>query len=575
MKTLLKILVPFIICSSLCYADIINVPADANSIQEGINLANPGDTVLVHPGVYFENINFKGKAITVASRFILDGKKSHIASTIINGSRPSHPDSGSVVYFINGEDTTSVLCGFTITGGSGTIREDEGGWRHGGGIFGLNSGAYIKNNHIVRNEIHHGDNAFGGGIYIHNLNNHACIIENNLVRKNTLVSYNVSLYSIGAGIYVNGSETEDVLISNNKIMDNSISAPLAYGGGILPSNFGNVNFTIVNNIISGNKVNAEFGGSGGIDVFNHFPVIRNNVIAHNSAPLGGGILMEFFPPTTGATTAGLTGPRGLGTRMLKRIQTPDIEIANLLNNTLFDNSATLSGGGMEIIGITPQLMNFIVWGNTAPNGPQISGSPDIQYSDVEGGWSGTGNLNVNPRLRSPLLLLKFKSPCVDAGNPDPVYDDPESISQPGYAQWPSMGMVRNDMGAYGGPGAACWWDFFDFAKEIETLEFEEKDAVTENQKRSVQIKQFPNPFNPTTTIKYQIPALSVVTLKVYDVLGNEIAKLVNEEKQSGTYDVEFDGTALPSGIYFYRLRVYPANGGAVSFVETKKMVLMK
>ena len=79
---------------------------------------------------------------------------------------------------------------------------------------------------------------------------------------------------------------------------------------------------------------------------------------------------------------------------------------------------------------------------------------------------------------------------------------------------------------------------------------------------------YPNPFNPTTTIKYQIPELSFVTIKVYDVLGNEIATLVNEEKPIGSYEVEFDASRLSSGIYFYQLK-------AGSFVETKKMVLMK
>ena len=94
-------------------------------------------------------------------------------------------------------------------------------------------------------------------------------------------------------------------------------------------------------------------------------------------------------------------------------------------------------------------------------------------------------------------------------------------------------------------------------------------------------QNYPNPFNPTTKIKYTIPTPPVssplvkgrtkegfVTLKVYDVLGNEIATLVNEEKPAGEYGVEFDGTGLSSGVYFYQLR-------AGSFVETKKMVLMK
>ena len=81
-------------------------------------------------------------------------------------------------------------------------------------------------------------------------------------------------------------------------------------------------------------------------------------------------------------------------------------------------------------------------------------------------------------------------------------------------------------------------------------------------------QNYPNSFNPTTVVKYQIPELSFATLKVYDVLGKEIATLVNEEKAAGTYAVEFDATSIPSGIYFYKLQ-------AGNFVETKKMILMK
>jgi len=81
-------------------------------------------------------------------------------------------------------------------------------------------------------------------------------------------------------------------------------------------------------------------------------------------------------------------------------------------------------------------------------------------------------------------------------------------------------------------------------------------------------QNYPNPFNPSTKINYKIPELSLVTLKIYDVLGKEVAKLVNEEEPIGSYEIEFDATTLPSGIYFYRLK-------AGSFIETKKMVLMK
>jgi hypothetical protein len=81
-------------------------------------------------------------------------------------------------------------------------------------------------------------------------------------------------------------------------------------------------------------------------------------------------------------------------------------------------------------------------------------------------------------------------------------------------------------------------------------------------------QNYPNPFNPTTKIKFDLPERGSVTLKVYDVLGNEIATLVNEKKPAGSYEVEFGGTRFPSGIYFYRLR-------SGSFIETKKMILLK
>ena len=81
-------------------------------------------------------------------------------------------------------------------------------------------------------------------------------------------------------------------------------------------------------------------------------------------------------------------------------------------------------------------------------------------------------------------------------------------------------------------------------------------------------QNYPNPFNPTTTIKYSVPELSYVTLKVFDVLGQEIITLINEEKPAGTYEIEFVVTVLPSGIYFYKLQTE-------DFFETKKMLLLK
>jgi len=81
-------------------------------------------------------------------------------------------------------------------------------------------------------------------------------------------------------------------------------------------------------------------------------------------------------------------------------------------------------------------------------------------------------------------------------------------------------------------------------------------------------QNYPNPFNPVTNIKFDIQKNSFVKLKVYDIVGKEIAALVNENKSAGSYVVDFDATNLTSGVYFYRIETE-------SFTETKRMVILK
>ncbi len=93
-------------------------------------------------------------------------------------------------------------------------------------------------------------------------------------------------------------------------------------------------------------------------------------------------------------------------------------------------------------------------------------------------------------------------------------------------------------------------------------------------------QNYPNPFNPSTSIQYTISSPLFVSLKIYDVLGNEIATLVNEEKPAGEYEVEFSTglihQTLSSGIYFYQLRAgNPSTGSEQVFVESKKMILLR
>lgn len=88
-------------------------------------------------------------------------------------------------------------------------------------------------------------------------------------------------------------------------------------------------------------------------------------------------------------------------------------------------------------------------------------------------------------------------------------------------------------------------------------------------------QNYPNPFNPVTNIQFDIPKEGLVTLKVYDILGREVRNIVNEFKQAGSYIVSFDGSALASGIYLYRIQVTDARGYNVQFAQTKRMILIK
>jgi len=229
---------------------IINVPADIDSIQGGIDLAISGDTVLVQPGIYVENINFNGKNIVVGSLNLTTGDTSYISQTVIDGD-----SSGSVVTFENGENSTAVLSGFTITGGSGT---------------------YHAGSNLNR------VNTFGGGIYIINSNP---TIFNLLIIDNGMVSYYTSDYVEGGGIYLENSTTQ---ISHTKILSNIA----VYAGGGISCLNSNPTFTeleITNNTC--------YGTGGGISLSNSHPTILNSLISNNVAIYkGGGIYCEYSNP---------------------------------------------------------------------------------------------------------------------------------------------------------------------------------------------------------------------------------------------------------------------------------------
>ena len=239
MKRLLLILV-MMMTSALLSAQVIHVPGDQPNIQAGIDAATNGDVVLVDDGTYYENINFRGKAITVASLFWDDGDTNHINNTIIDGSQPVNPDSASVVVFNSGEDTTTVLYGFSITGGQGGCYNVNWDCYVGGGIALFNSGARISHNKIYGNEVNSGAvfGAAGGGIGGIMTNEFPwIIIEHNQVYNNEAIANNYS--GFGGGMYIG----TNCMISYNEVYNNSCtnSNPnYASGGGIeieeLPGN---------------------------------------------------------------------------------------------------------------------------------------------------------------------------------------------------------------------------------------------------------------------------------------------------------------------------------------------------
>jgi hypothetical protein len=258
MKNLYTVLFVLVfIITSYCQ-DTIHVPGDYTTIQAAINASDHGDIVLVAEGIYFENIKFNGKKILLASHFILDSNSIHIDNTIIDGSQAPNPNYGSVVTFDNNEDSSSIICGFTITGGTGTyISVDVS--TIGGGIL-ARFGCTITNNKITGNNAINtiiGRGTFGGGIGTTFLNNKRIIIRDNEIYNNSVSSYS---YSGGAGIGIYG--TDQCLISNNLIHNNSVSVTDIY---------------------------SRFSGGGGIWIDNCNPEIRRNLIMNNSAPLGGAI----------------------------------------------------------------------------------------------------------------------------------------------------------------------------------------------------------------------------------------------------------------------------------------------
>ncbi len=403
----------------------------------------------------------------MASHYILNNDYSFITSTIINGSSPSHPDTASCVRFVSGEDSTAILEGFTLTGGSGTKWPDihiGGNYREGGAILIELSSPTIKNN---------------------------IIIDNEAIDKTA-----PDVTSAGGGAIRCGDGNPYIL--SNVILENRG----LYGGGIVLNFSGGI---IKNNIIYQNSGGQDFGGAG-IWCYSNGPapkIIENNTIVYNSS-LG----------------SGAYGGRG---------------------------------GALMVWATTIFAQNNIIWGNTQNSGgpiATISGNANITYSDIEGSWSGTGNIDIDPVFADTNFFLTPSSPCVDSGNPDTRYNDPENLNNPGFAQSPSLGGLRNDMGAFGGPFSSIVPGII--ITDIHTdIFFPIGNILKQN---------YPNPFNLLTNIEYSLEKSSNVKINIYNSLGQKIKTLIKEYQGQGNQRIQWNGKneigrLVSSGIYFYQFIV--------------------
>jgi len=427
-----------------------------NTLQAATDAAVTGDVIEAQPCTYYEIIDFKGKAFTLQSADPTN--PSVVAATIIDAGPVIDPGAGKpVVRCDSGEGPGMVLDGFTITGGTG---HSTGGSK-GGGMYINGSSPTVTRCTFNGNAANN-----GGGIYSTN--------PGSPTVTNCLFSNNSALFN-GGGVYITGSSAANV---TNCQFDNN-DANVLYGGGM----FLGSNCTVMDCTFSGNTAaqrgggmyngsnsaltNCVFNGNDSSDsgggMFNQFGqgVIANCAFVDNSANNdGGGIYDESTLNTfLNCTFSGNSANDDGGGIFINNIGFPNLincifsgntavnngggmvnaggSFPTMANCTFAGNTAMSDGGGIHNTGNSnPAVTNCVFWDNADSGGSDesaqvhtASGTPVVNFSDVQGGWTGSGSNNINA---DPLFVdadgadntvgtddddlhLQVASPCVDVG----------------------------------------------------------------------------------------------------------------------------------------------------------------